>query len=84
MEEAEPIIRQLSLLIYQAKELHYDSATMIMKLKAQIQVLEDHANAATIQSTTFGQLAAEAVPKGLYCFGTMLSKEWSKNHKLQK
>lgn len=84
MEEAEPIIRQLSLLIYQAKELHYDSATMIMKLKAQIQALEDRANAATIQSTTFGQLAAEAVPKGLYCFGTMLSKEWSKNHKLQK
>eukprot|EP01018_Ginkgo_biloba_P027311 Gb_12937 [translate_table: standard] len=84
MEEAEPIIRELSLLIYQAKELHYDSATMIMKLKAQIQALEERANAATVQSTTFGQLAAEAVPKGLYCLGTRLTKEWSKSYKLQK
>lgn len=84
MEEAEPIIRELSLLIYHAKELHYDSATMIMKLKAQIQALEERANAATVQSTTFGQLAAEAVPKGLYCLGTRLTKEWSRNHKLQK
>lgn len=77
LEEAEPIIRELSLLIYQAKELHYDSATMIMKLKAQIQALEERVNTATVQSTTFGQLAAEAVPKGLYCLGIRLTMEWA-------
>jgi alpha-1,4-galacturonosyltransferase len=38
-EEAEPIMREMSSLIYQAKELHYDSATMLMKLKAEMQVL---------------------------------------------
>eukprot|EP01018_Ginkgo_biloba_P017127 Gb_35749 [translate_table: standard] len=84
MEEAEPTIRELSLLIYQAKELHYDSATMIMKLKAQIQALEDRANAATVQSTTFGQLAAEGVPKGLYCLGVRLTIECAKDSNLQK
>eukprot|EP01018_Ginkgo_biloba_P022432 Gb_41178 [translate_table: standard] len=84
MQEAEPIIRELSALIYQAKEIHYDSATMMMKLKAQIQALEERANAATVQSTTFGQLAAEAVPKSLYCLGIRLTMEWSKNRKLQK
>ncbi|KAH7286675.1 hypothetical protein KP509_32G017500 [Ceratopteris richardii] len=76
-EEAEPIIRQFSVLIYQAKELHYDIATMIMKLKAQIQGLEEKVNTANIQSTTFGQLAAEAVPKGLYCLGNRLTMEWA-------
>lgn len=38
-DEAEPIMREMSSLIYQAKELHYDSATMLMKLKAEMQVL---------------------------------------------
>ena len=77
LQEAEPVMRQLSLLLYQAKELHYDSATMIMKLKAHIQALEEKVNTATVQSTTFGQLAAEAVPKGLYCLGSRLTMEWA-------
>lgn len=77
LEEADSIIREFSVLIYQAKELHYDSATMIMKLKAQIQGLEERVNTATIQSTTFGQLAAEAVPKGLYCLGNRLTLDWA-------
>ncbi|MCO5586708.1 hypothetical protein L7F22_040650 [Adiantum nelumboides] len=76
-EEAESIIGEFSVLIYQAKELHYDSATMIMRLKAQIQGLEEKVNTASIQSTTFGQLAAEAVPKGLYCLGNRLTMEWA-------
>lgn len=83
-EEAEPIIRELSSLIYQAKELHYDSAIMIMKLKAHIQALEERGSAATVQSTTFGQLAAEAVPKGLYCVGVKLTMEYSKDSNIQK
>eukprot|EP00249_Psilotum_nudum_P005864 c19289_g1_i2 orf=779-2380(+) len=83
LEEAEPTIRKLSLLIYRAKELHYDSATVIMKLKAQIQALEERANAATVQSNTFGQLAAEAVPKGLYCLGSRLTMQWAMDPDLQ-
>lgn len=35
---ATPVIKELSALIAQARELHYDIATMIMKMKAQIQV----------------------------------------------
>jgi len=31
-------MREMSGLIFQAKELHYDSATMLMKLKAEMQV----------------------------------------------
>ncbi|EFJ29597.1 Glycosyltransferase, CAZy family GT8 [Selaginella moellendorffii] len=75
--EAEPIMKQLASLIYQSRELHYDIATVIMKFKAQIQALEERASAATVQSTTFGQLAAEAVPKSLYCLGMQLTLEWA-------
>jgi alpha-1,4-galacturonosyltransferase len=37
-KEVKPIMQEMSSLIYQAKELHYDSATMLMKLKAEMQV----------------------------------------------
>jgi len=37
-EEAEPIMREMSDLVSQAKDLHYDSATMLMRLKAEMQV----------------------------------------------
>ncbi len=37
-KEAAPVIKEMSVLFSQAQDLHYDSATMIMKLKAQIQV----------------------------------------------
>jgi len=69
MQEAEATIQELAGLIYHAKELHYDCATMIMKLKAQIQALEYRANAANVQSTMFGQLDAEATPKNPLLFG---------------
>ncbi|BBM97802.1 alpha-1,4-galacturonosyltransferase [Marchantia polymorpha subsp. ruderalis] len=75
--EAEPVMKALSALTVQAKDLHYDSATMIMKLKAQMQALEERANAAAAQSTVFGQLAAEAVPKGLHCLGMRLTMVWA-------
>lgn len=31
-------MRKMSALIFQAKELHYESATMLMKMKAEMQV----------------------------------------------
>jgi alpha-1,4-galacturonosyltransferase len=33
--ESETVIRDMALLLYQAQQLHYDSATMIMRLKAK-------------------------------------------------
>lgn len=83
LKEAEPVMHALSALILQAKDLHYDSATMIMKLKAQIQSLEERANAAAAQSTVFGQLAAEAVPKGLHCLGMRLTMVWTTDEVVQ-
>ncbi|GBG72268.1 hypothetical protein CBR_g11198 [Chara braunii] len=82
-EDAGPIIRDMSVLIYQAKELHYDSATTIMKLKAQMQILEERANQASIQSTFLGQLAAEAIPKSLHCFGLRLTMAWAQSTALR-
>lgn len=42
-----------------------------------MQALEERANAAAVQSTVFGQLAAEAVPKSLHCLGMRLTMEWA-------
>ncbi|KAG0617304.1 hypothetical protein M758_5G180000 [Ceratodon purpureus] len=82
-EEAEPIMREMSALIFQAKELHYDSATMLMKLKAEMQALEEMANTAATQSATFGQLAAEAIPKSLHCLSLRLVTKWATDEKLR-
>ncbi|KAG0573710.1 hypothetical protein KC19_VG202900 [Ceratodon purpureus] len=82
-EEAEPIMREMSALIFEAKELHYDSATMLMKLKAEMQALEEMANTAATQSATFGQLAAEAVPKSLHCLSLRLVIKWAADEKLR-
>ncbi|KAF4395150.1 hypothetical protein G4B88_018020 [Cannabis sativa] len=75
-EEAEPIIKSLSSLIFKAQDTHYDIATTIMTMKSHIQALEERANAATVQSTVFGQLAAEALPKSLNCLIVKLTSDW--------
>ncbi|KAF3781902.1 putative galacturonosyltransferase 10 [Nymphaea thermarum] len=69
--EVETAIRDMSLLIHQAKQLHYDSATTIMKLKAQIQDYKEQISSLSDKNTKSGQQAAEAVPKGLYCLGEL-------------
>ncbi|KAF3775989.1 putative galacturonosyltransferase 11 [Nymphaea thermarum] len=83
-DEAEPIIKGFASLIYKAKEAHYDSATTIMSLKGHIESLEERANAAIAQSTLFGQLAAEELPKSLYCLGIKLTLEWTRNPSIEK
>ncbi|KAF2283172.1 hypothetical protein GH714_043502 [Hevea brasiliensis] len=65
--ESETAIRDMALLLYQAQQLHYDSATMIMRLRAKIQALEEQKSSVTEKSSKYGQIAAEEVPKGLYC-----------------
>lgn len=84
LEEAEPIIKSLSFLIFKAQSAHYDIATTIMTMKSHIQALEERANAATVQSTVFGQLAAEALPKSLHCVNVKLTADWLIKRVLQE
>ncbi|XP_023764281.1 hexosyltransferase GAUT11 [Lactuca sativa] len=81
-QEAQPLIKTLSTLIFKAQESHYDIATTIMTMKSHIQALEERANAATIQSTLFGQLASESLPKNLHCLNIKLLSNWLTNNTL--
>lgn len=82
--ETETVVRDMALLLYQAQQLHYDSATMIMRLKAKIQGLEEQMNTVSEKSSKYGQIAAEEVPKSMYCLGVRLTTEWFKNLNLQR
>lgn len=82
--ESESAIHDMALLLYQAQQLHYDSATMIMRFKAKIQTLEEQMNSVNEKSSKYGQIAAEEVPKSLYCLGVRLTTERFKNLNLQK
>lgn len=84
LEEAEPLIKSLSSLIFKAQDMHYDIATTIMTMRSHIEALEERANAALVQSAVFGQLAAEALPKSLHCLSVKLSLDWLKKLPLQK
>ncbi|KAG5390755.1 hypothetical protein IGI04_032296 [Brassica rapa subsp. trilocularis] len=76
LDEARPIVTGLSSLIYKAQDAHYDIATSMMTMKSHIQALEERANAATVQTTVFGQSVAEAVPKSLHCLMIKLTSDW--------
>ncbi|XP_052178893.1 probable galacturonosyltransferase 10 isoform X1 [Diospyros lotus] len=82
--ESEAAIHDMALLLYQAQQLHYDSATMIMRLKARIQGLEEQMNSVSERSSKYGQIAAEEVPKSLYCLGVQLTTEWFRNSNIQR
>ncbi|KAE8715805.1 putative galacturonosyltransferase 11 [Hibiscus syriacus] len=83
LEEAEPIITRQSSLLYKAQDTHYDIATTIVTMKSHIQAIEERTNAATAQSTVFGQLVAEEFPKSLHCLILKLSVDWHKRLPLQ-
>ncbi|KAK9137990.1 hypothetical protein Sjap_008584 [Stephania japonica] len=76
VDEAQPLVEGLAKLIYKAQDAHFDIATTIMTMKSHIQALEERAHAATAQSTAFGQLAAEALPKSLHCLNMKLMGDW--------
>ncbi|XP_030546278.1 probable galacturonosyltransferase 10 [Rhodamnia argentea] len=84
VKESETSIRNMALLLFQAQQLHYDSATMIMRLKARIQALEEQMGSVSEKSSKYGQIAAEEIPKSLYCLGVRLTTEWFKRPNLQK
>ncbi|XP_038714575.1 probable galacturonosyltransferase 10 isoform X2 [Tripterygium wilfordii] len=81
--ESDTVIRDMAYLLYQAQQLHYDSATMIMRLKAKIQALEEQMGSVSEKSSKYGQIAAEEVPKSLYCLGVRLTSKWFGNLTLQ-
>lgn len=81
--ESETAIRDMALLLFQAQQLHYDSATMIMRLKATIQGLEEQMSSIADKSSKYGQIAAEEVPKSLYCLGVRLTSEWFRDAHLK-
>lgn len=78
-DQSEQTIRNMALLLFQGQQFHYDTASIIMKLKGQIQLLEEKSKSEVDKSTKFGQIAAETLPKGLYCLGVRLTMEWFKN-----
>ncbi|XP_043702027.1 hexosyltransferase GAUT11-like [Telopea speciosissima] len=84
LEEAQPIVKGLSALIYKAQDAHYDIATTIMTMKSHIQALEERSNAVTVQSTVFGQLVAESLPKSLHCLHVRLTADWLENSALRE
>lgn len=83
LAEAEPIIKSLSSLLSKAEDLHYDIATTIVTMKSHMQALEQRASSATVQSTVFGQLVAESVPKSLHCLNLKLMASWLKDPSLK-
>ena len=84
ISESETAIKDMALLLYQANQLHYDSATMIMRLKAKIQSFEEQMSVVTEKSSKYGQIAAEEVPKSLYCLGVQLTAEWFRTPSVQR
>ncbi|CAK9147918.1 unnamed protein product [Ilex paraguariensis] len=84
LDEAKPVIKSLSFLIFKAHYAHYDIATTIMTMKSHIQALEQRASTATVQNTVFGQLAAEALPKNLHCITFKLMAYWLKKKSIQE
>ncbi|KAK9924685.1 hypothetical protein M0R45_033039 [Rubus argutus] len=82
--ESETAIHDMAIVLYQAQQLHYDSATMIMRLKAKIQSLEEQMSSVSEKSSKYGQIAAEEVPKSLYCLGIQLTSEWFRHPNPQR
>ncbi|KAG9138409.1 hypothetical protein Leryth_021058 [Lithospermum erythrorhizon] len=84
VDEADPVIESLSSLIFKAQDAHYDIATTIMTMKSHIQALEERTITANTQSTLFGQVAAESLPKNLHCLDMKLMDDWLQKTQLQE
>lgn len=83
--ESEAAIHDMAILLHQAQQqYHYDSATMIMRLKAKIQSLDEQIKSEAQKSSEYGQIAAEELPKTLYCLGVRLTTEWFETSNLQR
>ncbi|KAG6407046.1 hypothetical protein SASPL_130028 [Salvia splendens] len=84
ISESGTAVRDMALMLFQAQQLHYDSAAMIMRLKAKIQGFEQQMSSTNEKSSKYGQIVAEEVPKSLFCLGVRLTGEWFRNAYLQR
>lgn len=75
--QAEGAISKMSLLIYKAVELRYDSAVQLVKLRGMVTQQEEIAKAATVKASFFSQMAAEGISKGLHCLEMTLTAQWN-------
>ncbi|KAK4781542.1 hypothetical protein SAY86_015644 [Trapa natans] len=83
LEEAGPVIKSMSALIYKAQDLHYDISTTITTMQSHIQALEERANAAVAQNVVFGQLTVESIPRDIHCSIIKLASDWIQNPTLR-
>uniref|UniRef100_A0A0D3E5I9 Hexosyltransferase n=1 Tax=Brassica oleracea var. oleracea TaxID=109376 RepID=A0A0D3E5I9_BRAOL len=58
---------------------HYDH-----EAQGYYSVFEEHMSSVTEKSAKYAQIAAEEVPKSLYCLGVHLTTEWFQNSELQE
>ncbi|XP_042471208.1 probable galacturonosyltransferase 10 isoform X2 [Zingiber officinale] len=82
--ECETAIRDMALLLHKAQQFHYDSATLIMKMKGQFQSLDEVMKSEAEKSSKYEQIAAEELPKGLFCLSIRLTIQWFTNSNLKR
>ncbi|CAK9859436.1 unnamed protein product [Sphagnum jensenii] len=63
-------------LLERAQRQHYDKSTVMKKLRAMLQSVEDQARRLQKHSNFLNQLAAKTVPKGLHCLSMCLMVEY--------
>jgi alpha-1,4-galacturonosyltransferase len=63
-------------LLERARRQHYDKSTVMKKLRAMLQSVEDQARRLQKHSNFLNQLAAKTVPKGLHCLSMCLMVEY--------
>ncbi|KAH9549864.1 hypothetical protein CY35_10G041500 [Sphagnum magellanicum] len=63
-------------LLERAQRQHYDKSTVMKKLRAMLQSVEDQARRLQKHSNFLNQLAAKNVPKGLHCLSMCLMVEY--------
>ncbi|GAQ81927.1 alpha-1,4-galacturonosyltransferase [Klebsormidium nitens] len=66
-------------LIAQVSELNDDSASVILKLRALVEVHEGKARMAKLQRALYRHFASKGVPKGLHCLSLRLTADYSTN-----
>ncbi|CAI5468100.1 unnamed protein product [Closterium sp. Yama58-4] len=79
-QEARAHIANMSALILQAKEMHYDIAAAMAALKEKVAKAEEKASKASAQSTLASQVVSESMPKPMTCLYMRLAREWALQH----
>ncbi|CAI6008161.1 unnamed protein product [Closterium sp. NIES-65] len=79
-QEARAHIANMSALILQAKEMHYDIAAAMAALKEKVAKAEEKASKASAQATLASQVVSESMPKPMTCLYMRLAREWALQH----